>query len=86
MRWWLVVKDHFTGLINLAAIPMKQMCYEKHELCVSLCLYGYPFILHMDDGTELALKEIVSAMKELNDQILMVTGQPRKPSDQGSVE
>ena len=49
-------------------------------------LCGYPSILHTDNGTEFTSKEIVTAVKELNKQILMVTGQPRKPSNQGSVE
>ena len=49
-------------------------------------LCGYPSILHTDNGTEFTSEEIVAAVKELNEQILTVTGQPRKPSDQGSVE
>ncbi len=31
-------------------------------------------------------KEIVATVKEINKQILMVTGQPRKPSNLGSVK
>ena len=49
-------------------------------------LCGYPSILHTDNGTDFTSKEKVAAVKELNEQILMVTGQPRKLSDQGSVE
>ena len=49
-------------------------------------LCGYPSILHTDNGTEFTSKEIVPIVKELNEQILMVTGQRRKPSNQGSVE
>ena len=86
MRWLLVVKDHFTGLTYLAAIPKKRVSFVAHELCVMFGLCGYPSILHTDNGTEFTSEEIVAAVKELNEQILMVTGRPRKPSDQGSVE
>ena len=86
MRWLLVVKDHFTGLTYLAAIPKKRVSFMAHELCVMFGLCGYPSILHTDNGTEFTSKEIVAAVKELNEQILMVTCRPRKPSDQGSVE
>ena len=86
MRWLLVVKDHFTGLTYLAAIPKKRLSFMAHELCVMFRLCGYPAILHTDNGTEFRSKEIVTAVKELNEQILTVTGRPRKPSDQDSVE
>ncbi len=86
MRWLLVVKDHFTGLSYLAAIPKKQLSFVAHELCVMFGLCGYPSIFHIDNGTEFTSKEIVPAVKELNKQIFMVTGRPRKPSNKGSVE
>ncbi len=86
MRWLLVVKEHFTGLTYLAAIPEKRVSFLAHELCVMFGLCGYPSILHTDNGTEFTSKEIVAAGKELHMQILMATGQPRKPSNQGSVE
>ncbi len=86
MRWLLVVKDHFTGLTYLVSIPKKRQLHGIHELCVMFGLCGYPSILYTDNGTEFTSKEIVPAVKELNEQILMVTGRPRKPSNQGSVE
>ncbi len=51
MRWLLVVKDHFTGLTYLAAIPKKQLIFVAHVLCVMFGLCGYPSILHTDNGT-----------------------------------
>lgn len=48
--------------------------------------FGYPSILHIDNGTEFTSTEIISAMKKLNEQILIFTYQPRNPTDQGSVE
>ena len=74
MRWLLVVKDHFTGLTYLVAIPKKQVSFVAHELCVMFRLCGYPSILHTDNGTEFTSKEIVAAVQESNKQILMVTG------------
>ena len=74
MRWLLVVKDHFTGLTYLAAIPKKQVSFVAHELCVMFGLCGYPSILHTDNRTEFTSIEIVATVKELNKQILMVTG------------
>ena len=63
MRWLLVVKDHFTGLTYLAAIPKKQVSFVAHELCVMFALCGNRSIFHTDNGTKFTSKEIVASVK-----------------------
>jgi len=47
---------------------------------------GYPKIFHTDNGKEFTAKQIIRFLQHLNPNILTVTGQPRCPCDQGSVE
>ena len=49
-------------------------------------MLGYPKIFHTDNGKEFTAKEILQFFRQLNPNILSVTGQPRHPCDQGSVE
>ena len=86
MRWIMVVKDHFTGLCYLRAIPNKNAKYVCFELNSLFGLIGYPHIFHTDNGSEFTAEQVVGMLKRWNQTILTVTGRPRKPSDQGSVE
>ena len=87
MRWIMVVKDHFTGLCYLRAIPNKIAKYVCFELKSRLFgLIGYPHIFHTDNGSEFTAEQVVGMLKRWNQTILTVTGRPRKSSDQGSVE
>ena len=49
-------------------------------------LIGYPAIFHTDNGKEFTARSILQFLRRVNPNILTVTGRPRKPSDQGSVE
>jgi hypothetical protein len=86
MRWILVIKDHFTGFTACYAIPRKRPKYVAHGLDHLFSLIGYPVIFHTDNGNEFTAIEILQFLKSINPNILSVTGRPRKPSDQGSVE
>jgi hypothetical protein len=43
-------------------------------------------IFHTDNGKEFTAKVVLEFFRDLNPNILTVTGRPRRPSDQGSVE
>ena len=85
-RWIMTVKDHFTGFAALEALPRKRPKYVAWELLRIFALIGYPKIFHTDNGNEFTANEIIEFLKSINPGILSVTGRPRRPSDQGSVE
>ena len=72
--------------LMLRAIPNKNAKYVCFELNSLFGLIGYPHIFHIDNGSEFTAEQVVGMLKSWNQTILTVTGRPRKPSDQGSVE
>ena len=85
-RWILTVKDHFTGLTHVSSIPRKRAKYVAFELDKLFGFIGYPAIFHTDNGKEFTAHEIITLLRLINPRILTVTGRPRTPRDQGSVE
>jgi hypothetical protein len=85
MNYIITIKDRFTGFVIMDCIPRK-----TPELVASVLNkwfgYGYPRILHTDDGRECTGKVILKSMKDNAPSMVTVTGQPRTPRDQGSVE
>jgi len=67
-------------------LPRKRPKYVAAALDYLFGLVGFSSIFHTDNGSEFTAKEILQLLKELCPSILTVTGRPRKPSDQGSVE
>lgn len=86
MKWVVTVKDHATGFTHISAIPSKTAHNVAHRLQEVFGLIGYPSIFHTDNGKEFTAREILQYLRRVNPNILSVTGRPRKPSDQGSVE
>ena len=86
MRWVMTIKDHTTGLMHLIALPRKCPHLVAYKLQEYFELIGYPKIFHTDNGKEFTAKEILQFLRQLNPNILSVTGRPRHPRDQGSVE
>jgi transposase InsO family protein len=86
MRWVMTIKDHATGLTYLCALPRKRphlIAYKLQEICG---IIGYPKIFHTDNGKEFTAKVVLKALREMNPHIYAVTGHPRHPTDQGSLE
>jgi hypothetical protein len=52
MRWIMVVKDHFTKLVYLRALPYKEAILVAHELSHIMGLLGFPLVFHTDNGGE----------------------------------
>jgi len=86
MRWVLTLKDHATGLTYLCALPRKRPSLVAYKLQEIFGAIGYPKIFHTDNGKEFTAKAILQFLRRLNPSILSVTGRPRRPRDQGSVE
>ena len=86
MRWIVTTKDHATGFTHVSAIPRKRASYVAYCLQEVFGLIGYPAIFHTDNGKEFTARCILEFLRRQNPNILTVTGRPRKPSNQGSVE
>lgn len=85
-RWILTLKDHATGMTYISTLPRKKATYVVHELGHIFGYIGYPHIFHTDNGKEFVARVIIDLLKELDPKIATVTGRPRTPRDQGSVE
>jgi len=86
MRWIMTIKDHATGFTHLCALPRKRPSLVAYRLQEVFGIIGYPTIFHTDNGKEFTAKMILRFLRQLNPNILSVTGRPRRPNDQGSVE
>ena len=80
------MKDHFTGLCYTRPLPRKRPKYVAYELNQIFGVIGFPSIFHSNNGKEFTSKSILEMLKAMNANIMSVTGRPRKPSNQGSVE
>ena len=86
MRWVMTIKDHSTGLTYLCALPRKRPHLIAYKLQEIFGIIGYPKIFHTDNGKEFTAKVVLKFLREMNPHIYAVTGRPRRPQDQGSVE
>jgi hypothetical protein len=86
MRWIMTVKGHATGFTYICVLPRKRPSLIAYRLQEVFGLIGYPSIFHTDNGKEFTAKVILQFLRQLNPNILSVTGRPRRPNDQGSVE
>jgi hypothetical protein len=81
------LKDqHASRLTHLCALPRNHPNLVAYRLQEIFGTIGYPKIFHTDNGKEFTAKSILEFLRQLNPNILAVTGQPRCPRDQGSVE
>ena len=86
MQWIVTIKDHSTGVTHVSAIPLKKARFVAHRLQEVFGMIGYPSIFHTDNGKEFTARRILNFLRSINPSIITVTGRPRQPSDQGSVE
>jgi transposase InsO family protein len=85
-QWVLTIKDHATRLMYLCALPWKRPDLIAYKLQEIFGLIGYPKIFHTDNGKEFTAKSFLKFLRHLNPNVLTVTGRPRRPRDQGSIE
>ena len=86
MRWLVVIKDHHTAFTVVDCIARKRAFLVAEVLMKQFSVLGFPHILHTDNGKEFTAKEVIKKMKAMSPNLTTVTGRPRTPRDQGSVE
>jgi transposase InsO family protein len=85
-KYIVVCKDHFTGFMAAACIPRKRASYVAYVLTDIFGRFGFPRILHTDNGKEFIGKPVLDMIRENSPFCTTVTGRPRTPRDQDSVE
>jgi hypothetical protein len=65
---------------------MKHAHFVAYKLQEIFGLISYSKFFHTDNGKEFMAKCVLEFFRHLNPNILAVTGRPRRPRDQGSVE
>jgi hypothetical protein len=86
MKYIVTIKDHWTGFTIIDCIPRKRAAFVAEILAKYFSLFGFPQILHTDNGREFTAKEVLAKMKKMSPHLTTVHGRPRTPRDQGSVE
>ena len=86
MIFFLVIKDHFSKFTWLRAIQRKTEYFVATELRRLFHEIGFPSIFHSDNGAELINKTVFDLLKRNDPKTVFVSGAPRTPRHQGSVE
>ena len=87
MNWILTLKDHFSRLCYLMALPGKEAKFIAHELNKIFHLIGFPIVFQTDNERCLInALVVVTMLRDMNPLCKTICGRPRKPNDQGSVE
>ena len=84
-KWILVYQDHLTKYCILRPITSKRAAEVAFQLMDIFLLFGSPQILQSDNGSEFTAS-VITELKLLWPDLLMVHGKPRHPQSQGSVE
>ena len=74
MHWILTVKYHATSFVYLCTLPRKRPSLVAYRLQEIFGVMGYPLIFHTDNGKEFISKSILKFLRDLNPNILAVTG------------
>jgi hypothetical protein len=85
-KWIMHLRDHFARLSHVRALESKESKYVAYELNLIFGLIGPPIIYQPDNGQEVAGNLIIDAIYAINPLATIITGRPRTPRDQGSIE
>lgn len=69
MRWIMTLKDHFSHLTYLVALPQKKTSYVAYELDRIFGLIGYPVVFHTDNGKEFTGSDVLELLKEYSENV-----------------
>ena len=78
-------QDHLTKFIVIRPLTSKRVAEVAYQLIDIFLLFGAPHILQSDNGSKFTA-QIISDLKELGPDIVIVHGKPDHPQSQGSVE
>ena len=84
-KWIMVYQCHLTKFVILRSLSSKRAPEVAFQLLDIFLLFGAPAILQSDNGSEFTA-QVITELKELWPQLIMVHGKPRHPQSQGSVE
>ena len=84
-KWIMVYQDHLTKYCVLRPLTSKRAAEVAFQLMDIFLLLGAPQILQSDNGSEFTAS-VITELKVLWPDLLMVHGKPRHPQSQGSVE
>ena len=84
-KWIMVYQCHLTKFVVLRPLTSKRAAAVAYQLLDIFLLFGAPAILQSDNGSEF-IAQVITELKELWPQLVMVHGKPRHPQSQGSVE
>ena len=84
-KWIMVYQCHLTKFVILRPLSSKRAAEVAFQLLDIFLLFGAPAILQSDNGSEFTA-QVITELKELWPQLIMVHGKPRHPQSQGSVE
>ena len=79
---WCIGTIKFNVIHPLTSKRAAEVAYQLMDIFL---LFGAPHILQSDNGSEFTA-QIISDLKELWPELVMVHGKPRHPQSQGSVE
>ena len=81
----MVYQDHLTKFVVIRPLTPKRAAEVAYQLMDIFMLFGAPHILQSDNGSEFTA-QIISDLKELWPELVIVHGKPCHPQSQGSVE
>ena len=84
-KWIMVYQCHLTKFVILRPLTSKRAAEVAFQLLDIFLLFGAPAILQSDNGSEFTA-QVITELKDLWPQLIMVHGKPRHPQSQGSVE
>ncbi|XP_037772660.1 KRAB-A domain-containing protein 2-like [Penaeus monodon] len=84
-KWIMVYQDHLTKFCVLHPLSSKRAAEVVHHLTDIFLLFGAPYILQSDNGSEFTA-EVISELKIIWPKLVLVHGKLRHPQSQGSVE
>ncbi len=79
-KWIFLYQDLLTKFVILRALTSKRAPEVGHYLLDIFLLFGVPFVLQSDNGSEFTA-EVINELK-----LVKVHGKPRHPPSQGTVE
>ena len=81
----MVYQCHLTKFVILRPLSVKRSVEVAFQLLDIFLLFGAPAILQSDNGSEFTA-HVITELKEMWPELIMVHGKPRHPQSQGSVE
>ena len=85
-KYLLVVKDHFTKFMAGHELVSKSPAGVACALYKLYSIIGFPLIQHTNNGGEFVANQVTELLNVIAPNSRTLTGRPRTPRDQGSVE